>query len=322
MGEILDALRRADEERERNATPRVLRRESEPSFPPLPRRDSEAAWSGDELEPRLDPPPKREARSELAAPSARVVISREKTEGWAGRAVLMESSAGPVAEAYRHFAIAVRSRLAERDARSLLVTSALRAEGKTTTSCNLALAWASIAGSGRVALLDLDLRKPSVGHVFGAEPTTGIESVLGGAAGLDDARLATDVESLDLYLPLQSSRHAHGILSRPDVGVALRELERNYDIVIIDSPPSLLVPDPALLLTHAAAYIAVARTGVTRLTALRAMRKLLPSQKFLGSFLTEARPSRHLSGYGYYHASEEDEVEARKRRTPWKKQRA
>ncbi|HME71997.1 MAG TPA: CpsD/CapB family tyrosine-protein kinase [Myxococcota bacterium] len=318
MGEILDALRRADEERER--TPRVVRRESAPSFPPLPLRDSEAAFSADATEPRFEGAPARAARSGPVQTSRPVAISRDKTDGWTARAVLMEGSAGPVAEAYRHFAVAVRSRLAERGARSLVVTSALRAEGKTTTSCNLALAYASIAGGGRVALVDLDLRRPAVGLVLGVAPTTGIESVLGGAASLDAARLATDVESLDLYLPAGSTRHAHGILSGAALAAAVRDLERTYDIVIIDSPPSLLVPDAALILAHAGAYIAVVRTGVTRLAALRALLKRLPREKFLGSFLTEAPPTRHLADYGYYHRAEEDEGEGRKRRTPWKKQ--
>jgi len=319
MGEILEALRRADEERDR--TPRVVRRESAPSYPPLPLRHSEAGISEDTVEPRLEaaPAPARTARPEPAKASRPVVISRDKTEGWTGRAVLMEGSSGPVAEAYRHFAVAVRSRLAERGVRSLVVTSALRAEGKTTTSCNLALACASIAGGGRVALVDLDLRRPAVGQVLGVAPTTGIDSVLGGAASLDAARLATDVESLDLYLPTQSLRHAHAILSGAPLAAAVRDLEETHDIVIIDSPPSLLVPDAALILAHAGAYVAVVRTGVTRLAALRDMRKLLPRGKFLGSFLTEAPPTRHLSDYGYYHKAEEAEDEGTKRRTPWKK---
>jgi Mrp family chromosome partitioning ATPase len=231
----------------------------------------------------------------------------------------MEGSAGPVAEAYRHFAVSVRSRLAERGARSLVVTSALRAEGKTTTSCNLALACASIAGGGRVALVDLDLRQSAVGRVLGVAPTIGIDSVLRGAASTDAARLATDVESLDLYLPEGSVRHAHGLLSGVVLAAAVRDLERIYDIVIIDSPPSLLVPDAALILAHAGAFVAVVRTGVTRLAALRAMLKLLPRGKFLGSFLTEAAPTRHFSDYGSYHRVEEAEADGGKRRIPWKK---
>jgi Mrp family chromosome partitioning ATPase len=317
MGEILEALRRADEERERNGISRAVRREEAPSFPPVPFREPELARPAEGKEPDGEVAPTRAARPEPVQASRPVPISREKTEGWIGRAALIEASGGPIAESYRHFAVAVRSRLKAQGARSLVVTSALRGEGKTTTSCNLALACASIAGGGRVALVDLDLRQPAAGRALGVTPTIGIEAVLSKKARLDAARLATDVESLDLYLPARSVRHAHEFLSGAGAAV-LGELEQVYDVVVIDSPPGLLVPDAALILGHAAAYIAVARTGVTRLTALRALLKRLPREKFLGSFLTEAPPVRHLGDYGYYHSAEDVEAED-KPGVPWKK---
>jgi Mrp family chromosome partitioning ATPase len=121
-----------------------------------------------------------------------------------------------------------------------------------------------------------------------------------------------DVEGLELYLLAQSSRRAHELLAGPALAALVRDLEQRYDLVIFDTPPSLLVPDTSLILKHAAAYVAVVRTGASRLAALRAMLKQLPREKFLGPFVNEARRTRHIVDYNYYHEREEDEDKAKR----------
>jgi Mrp family chromosome partitioning ATPase len=313
MGEILEALRRAEKERERREAPRVVHRAPEPSFPPLPRRTPESRTEVEATEPQL------EARAKDSEPALRdarqrVEISRLKSHPWIARAVLLEESGGVVAESYRHFAVTMRARIAERGARSVVVTSAVGAEGKTTTACNLAFASASVAGEGRIALVDLDLRHPSVAPALGLVPRTGIDSVLVGGASLDAACMVPNVEGLDLYLLRRSLPRAHEILAGPALGTLVRDLERLYDLVIFDTPPSLLVPDVSLVLRHAGSYVTVVRTGVTRLSALRAMLKQLPREKFLGPFVNEAQRTRHIVDYAYYHEMESDDDEKQRRR--------
>ncbi len=307
MGEILEALRRADEEREQRDTPRVVHRAPEPSFPPLPVREPEAVSPAEPAEFRPESPARR-SYARKAQRGQRVAIARDRRGPWEPRAVLMDDCAGAVAESYRHFAVTIRERLAGRGARSLVVTSALGGEGKTTTACNLAFASASIAGGARIALVDLDMRHPSVAAGLGLKPSTGIDSVLGGGASLDAACLSPDVESLELYLLARSSARAHEILSGPALGALVRDLEQIYDLVIIDTPPSLLVPDASLILKHAAAYVTIVRTGVTRIAALRAMLKQLPREKYLGPFVNEVR-TQPIVDYSSYHDAGKDDRE-------------
>jgi capsular exopolysaccharide synthesis family protein len=307
MGEILEALRRADEERERRDTPRVVHRAPEPSFPTLPARESETVSPAEPAELR----PESQARlpqARKAQRGQRVAIPRDRSGPWEARAVLMDDCAGAVAESYRHFAVTVLEHLAARGARSVVVTSAIGGEGKTTTACNLAFASASISGGGRIALVDLDMRHPSVAQALALQPSTGIDSVLAGRTSLDAACLSPDVESLELYLLARGSPRPHEILSGPALGALVRELEQNYDLVIIDTPPSLLVPDASLILKHAAAYVTIVRTGVTRIAALRAMLKQLPREKFLGPFVNEVR-TQQIVDYTYYHHAEKDNGE-------------
>ena len=115
-------------------------------------------------------------RTEPAAESeaiAKIEIPRHKYGFWVARAVLVNGSA--VADRFRHFALRVKQDLEERGAKSVVVTSALRGDGKTVTACNLALALASIAAGKRIALLDLDLRSPSIARAMATVPIAGVE---------------------------------------------------------------------------------------------------------------------------------------------------
>src|SRR5690606_32764743 len=103
------------------------------------------------------PPP---AAAPLQRQPARVVsLSHAKTWAWKARGLVVED-AGPTTEMFRHLAIRVRRELEARNTRTIAVVSAQRAEGKTTMSCNLALALASLGDRRAIALVDLDLRNP------------------------------------------------------------------------------------------------------------------------------------------------------------------
>lgn len=226
-----------------------------------------------------------------------------------GRAVLIEPR-GPVAEHYRHFAIRLNRALKQVDARSVVVTSAARGEGKTTTACNLALALSSIAGGRQIAFLELDLRRPSAAEEFGVKPRVGIERVLAADARLPEARLTTDLPDLDLYLAGASCDDALTLLSGPLLPPTLRELGRQYDLVVIDSPPVLPVPDVPLILQHADAALIVARAGASRKHAVQDMLEVLGRDKLIGVFLNQSGLPRHNRYYGYYNQEDADLAEA------------
>jgi Mrp family chromosome partitioning ATPase len=290
MGEILEALRRAEEDRSsRELRPRRPVEVAEgPSFPPLPVQERES--------PTRSPLPAHESQH------FHVSVPRNAENRAFGRIALSEG-AGPIAETFRHFALKVRNGLAERRARSVVVTSPLRAEGKTTTSCNLAISLASVSGGARVALVDFDLRLPGVARALAVDVHCGIEEVLSGTARLEEARVETDVPDLDLFLVRTPAAKPHELLARPELGALIGELEREYDLVVCDSPPTLLVPDTALLLAHVASFVVVVRSGATRVGAFRQLLSALPAEKMLGSFLNGAPAPRHLSNYdGYYYS--------------------
>jgi Mrp family chromosome partitioning ATPase len=224
-------------------------------------------------------------------------------------AVVIE--AGPAQEACRQIALVVRGQLEARGARSLAVVSAVRDEGKTTTSCNLALALASISPGREVALVDLDLRRPSIAQVMSVETQSGIEDVLTHEASLDEARVEYLQPPLDVYLSMSPQRNAHEILTRQRLGDLFGELERRYSLIIVDTPPTLLVPDSRLILERVSLCLPVARAGISRVRSFRELLETLPRSQVLSTVLNGMKPNpQYYQGYDYG----DDESEAKRAR--------
>jgi capsular exopolysaccharide synthesis family protein len=284
VGEIQEALRRAALVRKAAQAVGSAPAESEP-----PReRDFPAA-----------PPP-------IAAPlerePARVVpLSHEKTGAWKARGLVVED-AGPAPEMLRHLAIRLRRELEARNARTVAVVSAQRAEGKTTMSCNLALALASLGERRGIALVDLDLRNPSVADGLGLSCDAGIDDVLLGQADLAAARLSLDEPPLDAYPCRRRHQNAHRMLTLASFPATLRALERQYEVVVLDTPPILLVPDAAIILQTVSAAVVVVRAGISRQRAVEALRKHMPPNRLIGSILNEGQQPISKHSYGYYGA--------------------
>jgi len=292
VGEISDALRRARGERSEEAEGRG-RNGRPPAREDLSRRVERRSGS-----PRDEQDLARPAVAETTE-SRRVSLGRDREGGWRARAVAVDENS-PATESFRQLALRVRAELERRSLRSLLITGPLRGEGKTTVACGLALALGSISRGRKVALVDLDLRKPSIATDLQIPADTGVEEVILGARALSDVCVSIEKPAVDVFPTARPEDSAHELLVHPGFASLVRELERRYATVICDAPPVLLVPDAGLILDQVSVYIAVARSGETRERALQSMVELLPRDQFLGTALNEGRlpvPSKH---YGYY----------------------
>ena len=301
MGEITEALRRARQESERGIESRRAPDQRPDAAQEAAARTAMPPASG-ESSPPLGPP----LEAAVRGGESDVHIPDLKEGPWAGHAVLADQH-GRFAVHFRQFALRVGRELERRGTRAVLVTSAVNQDGKTTTACNLALAMASMAAGRRIALVELDLRRPSISAALGVtRPRTGVERVLRGEAPLEAAVLRSDA-GVDLFLVAQPLDKAHEILARPECGASIRALVRSYDQIVFDTPPVLAVPDVSLIVPHVEACITVARAGATPLSAFRAMIEVLPSEKIIGAFVNNAHSHRDLARYDYYYDSREDD---------------
>jgi len=292
VGEISDALRRSRNERSEQAQGRSAAR-GLPAPEDLSGRVEQRPSS-----PRHEPDLARPLAAE-STDARPLSLGRDREGEWRARAVVVDGGS-PSTECFRQLALRVRAELEHRSLRSVAITGPLRGEGKTTVACDLALALASVSRGREVALVDLDLRRPSVATDFRIPVEVGVEEFLQGTRGLLEVCVSIEKPAVDVFPAASPHASAHELLIEPGFASLVRELERRYATVIFDTPPVLLVPDTSLILDRVSSFIAVARSGQTRERLLQSMLELLPRDRFLGTVLNLGPLPTHSRQYGYY----------------------
>jgi exopolysaccharide transport family protein len=158
--------------------------------------------------------------------------------------------------------------------KTILITSALPQEGKSTTSINTSIVLAQ-KGS-RVLLIDADLRRPSIHKTLGMGPRTGLSNVLTGSASLKQAVVRSSILPSLYVLPAGTPPpNPAELLASSNMKDVLTELREEYDHIVVDTPPTLSVTDAVVMSTRADAVVLVIRCGQTTKQALRRARDLL-----------------------------------------------
>jgi polysaccharide biosynthesis transport protein len=190
---------------------------------------------------------------------------------------------------------------------SFIVTSALPAEGKTTTAVNLALAMAD-AGT-KVLLVDADLRHPSVANAMGLEGSVGLTTVLLGRA--DHSEMMQQWAGTNLWvLPAGEIPPNPSELLGSDAMMELFEqLVKEFDFVLVDSPPVLPVADALVLERLTGGALMVVAAGSTRRHHLtEALHAFETADATVAGFALTKTPEDPGSYYGYYRQSHSADV--------------
>jgi capsular exopolysaccharide synthesis family protein len=152
---------------------------------------------------------------------------------------------GPRSEAFRQLRTNLQFAHISNDSKTVLVTSSIPGEGKSTTATNLAI---SLSEAGQsVALIDADLRRPMVGEYLGMDRTVGLTTVLIGNAELGDVLQSWGEDDLWVLPSGQIPPNPSELLGSQQMRSVLVRLEEMFDAVIIDAPPLLPVTDSAVL---------------------------------------------------------------------------
>jgi len=225
---------------------------------------------------------------------------------------MLEKPTGVHAEAFRILRSNLRFGLLSSDATVVMVTSSTVGEGKSTTISNLAVAQA--LGGKRVALVELDLRRPKLASLFQVSGGSGLTSVALGQLPLADALKPVDLQTvssrsargsdarLDLLTAGQLPPDPSEFINTDAVRTLIRELREGYDLVLIDAPPLVSVSDTAAVADLADAIFVCVRLGLVRRPLLTEFRRSLSrlSIPVLGQVITGAEID-DLGGYsGYY----------------------
>lgn len=212
----------------------------------------------------------------------------------------------PTAEDYRTLRTNLRYAGIENPGGTLLVTSANPSEGKTTTAANLAVA---IAQSGkRVILIDADMRRPSMHRLFNLDGSRGLSTLfLEDAPMLEEVLQPTDVPGL-LVLPAgEQPPNPAEMLESKRMTNLLHELSKESDMIVLDSPPLLVVADANILASRCSGAILVVDSGRTRTEAARRVTEALTRSqvKILGIVLNRisGRRGGYYNNYYYYYSA-------------------
>jgi succinoglycan biosynthesis transport protein ExoP len=215
-----------------------------------------------------------------------------------GRLILDEAEPGHAfLESFRLLRNNIDFATLDREFRVLAVTSAAMSDGKSTTSMNLALAFAK--DGKRVLVIDVDLRRPTIHKWVNSSNDTGFTSVSKGQSTLDRTVQSTEWENLWALtsgaLPPDPTEFLNSEKSRQLV----REAKQLYDLIILDAPPSSGLSDMQVIAKMTDGVVVVAALGITErpmlLTTIKTLRQT--GAPLLGIVVNRMKRS-HGGSYG------------------------
>jgi Mrp family chromosome partitioning ATPase len=221
-------------------------------------------------------------------------------------------------EAYHKLRVSFDFANLEPRASVVMVTSAVPAEGKSTTAANLAVALASVGR--RVILVDLDLRQPTLHKFFGLDDRPSVSDVILGTASIADSLARVGVPDKTGVAPAHGNGyrpHASGgvlyvlpggaaptdptpLLASRALADLLEELRLRADLVLVDTPPVLPLSDAMTISAATDGYVIVSRVDLVRRRTLWELRRELGASNAtgLGFVITDAdiEPSPYRNG--------------------------
>ncbi len=194
---------------------------------------------------------------------ARVQTKKRETEKQMTQR-LQETPPFALVEAFRNLASNIGfaiPKTREEGGRVICISSAIAGEGKTTVAVNMAISCATIGA--KTVLVDCDLRKPAVRKYFDVNGSKGLLDYLSGQAELGEVIQREVSKNLDVIIGRRSAPNPFALLKNGLFEQMLKQLEREYDYVIIDTPPLGIVSDAITVAAHTDGLILVARQMVS-----------------------------------------------------------
>jgi succinoglycan biosynthesis transport protein ExoP len=188
----------------------------------------------------------------------------------------------------------------EQQLHSLVLTSAEPGEGKTTLAAHLAIANAARGKS--TLLVDGDLRRPGLNARFGLNPREGLSNVLTGELHWQDVVLPIEGRPNLSLLPSGPGSHRAADLVGQKLSALLDEFAKEYDLVILDSPPLLGFAECLQMATAADGVLIISRAGETKRKAVATVVSTLLRLRanVVGVVLNQVSPNTSADGYAYY----------------------
>ena len=237
-----------------------------------------------------------------------VGVDGEESEDFLGSELLIHADPrSSLAEAYRHLRTSILLSTAGRAPKSLLITSSLPSEGKTTTATNTAI---SLAQTGaKVLIIDADMRRPRLHSIFNIGNGSGLSTLL--SSELMDAEIdgviKQDERSKLFLLPSGPiPPNPAELIGSEQMAILLKMLQQRFTHIVVDSPPIASFTDGVLIASMVDGVILVVHAGKSSRQVIRRSRQLLNEigAKVFGVVLNNVNLNSQDNYYyyqSYYH---------------------
>ncbi len=237
------------------------------------------------------------------APVVGTIPIEKFDKGERRRLTIVDTPGSPAAESYRVLRNSLDFLNFEQNMKTLLVTSAAPAEGKSTVAANLA---ASLAQAGnKTVLVSCDFRRPTTEQFFNVNNMIGLSDVLTGAHSMKAALQRPGDEQLLIMTSGKMPPNPSELLGSTKMKELIESLEEWADWVIIDTPPLLAVADPAAVARWTDGVLMVTQAGKSTRDAAKKAVEMLEKvgAKVAGVVVWGIEEGKGGTGYGFYAGS-------------------
>jgi|AntRauTorcE11897_2_1112592.scaffolds.fasta_scaffold05544_5 capsular exopolysaccharide synthesis family protein len=172
----------------------------------------------------------------------------------------------PATESFRRLESNILHSNPDTSLNSMLITSTTKGEGKTTVAANLAVVMAE--ADQRVIVVDVDLRRPNLHKLFGLDRSPGIVDVLFENSSLEDVIKSTVIPNLSVLCAGKRPPNPSAITKSASFLKLIKQLEKQYDRVILDTPPFGIITDSSSLVSQTGGVVVISRFGKTKIGEL------------------------------------------------------
>ena len=230
---------------------------------------------------------------------------KSKLAAMGRRLITVSDSRSIIAEQFRTIRANIKFSVPDTQLKTILVTSSTPGEGKSTNAANLGVVFAQ--EGKKVLIVDADMRKSTLHHTFGIFNTVGLSTVLSKQDEFNSAIQETPIVGLFVLPSGPLPPNPAELLSSKSFDAFLKEMKKDYDIIIFDAPPLLSVSDAQVLSHQCDGTLLIIHSAVAeKEDVLKAQSILTSSQaKVLGVVLNNYKMPKNRKYYYQYYGKEE-----------------
>ncbi|SHK56867.1 CpsD/CapB family tyrosine-protein kinase [Tepidibacter formicigenes] len=213
--------------------------------------------------------------------------------------IVRDNPKSPISEAYRNIRTNIQFANIDKNLKTIMLTSATQGEGKTTTISNIAVTLADLGK--KVIVIDCDLRKPKVHKIFKISNTNGITDILLENTSYKEYVNKDIIENLHVLTAGQTPPNPAEMLSSNKMKDLIETIKKDYDYVLIDTPPVAVVTDAAIISTFTDGVVLVCASGQVEIDLVKRSKENLKkvNANILGVILNKL-PLDISKSYYYY----------------------